>query len=142
MFNIVKKSIEWNGKNIELETGKIARQANASVVVRMGKSTVLCTVTFSKKLKEGIDFFPLSVNYLEKYYAAGRFPGGFIKREGKPSDREALISRLIDRPIRPLFPADFLHEVSVICKVLSYDGDSSPDILAIIIINSFEKYLT
>ncbi|MFK7761551.1 MAG: polyribonucleotide nucleotidyltransferase [Candidatus Midichloriaceae bacterium] len=132
MFNIVKKSIEWNGKNIELETGKIARQANASVVVRMGKSTVLCTVTFSKKLKEGIDFFPLSVNYLEKYYAAGRFPGGFIKREGKPSDREALISRLIDRPIRPLFPADFLHEVSVICKVLSYDGDSSPDILAII----------
>ena len=132
MFNIVKKSIEWNGKNIELETGKIARQANASVVVRMGKSVVLCTVTFSKKLKEGIDFFPLSVNYLEKYYAAGRFPGGFIKREGKPSDREALISRLIDRPIRPLFPADFLHEVSVICKVLSYDGDSPPDILAII----------
>jgi polyribonucleotide nucleotidyltransferase len=132
MFNIVKKSIEWNGKKIELETGKIARQASASVIVRMGESTVLCTVTFSKNLKEGIDFFPLSVNYLEKYYAAGRFPGGFMKREGKPSDRETLISRLIDRPIRPLFPEDFLYEVNVICKVLSYDGNSPTDILAII----------
>lgn len=132
MFNIIKKSIEWNGKKIELETGKIARQASASVVVRMGESTVLCTLTFSKDLKEGIDFLPLSVHYLEKYYAAGRFPGGFIKREGKPSDREALISRLIDRSIRPLFPEDFFHEVSIICKVLSYDEDSPTDVLAII----------
>ena len=132
MFNIVKKSIEWNGKKIELETGKIARQASASVIVRMGESIVLCTVTFSKNLKEGIDFFPLSVNYLEKYYAAGRFPGGFMKREGKPSDRETLISRLIDRPIRPLFPEDYLYEVNVFCKVLSYDSTSPTDILAII----------
>lgn len=132
MFNIVKKSIEWNGKKIELETGKIARQASASVIVRMGESIVLCTVTFSKNLKEGIDFFPLSVNYLEKYYAAGKFPGGFMKREGKPSDRETLISRLIDRPIRPLFPEDFLYEVNVFCKVLSYDGNFPTDVLAII----------
>ncbi|MBY0581164.1 MAG: polyribonucleotide nucleotidyltransferase, partial [Rickettsiales bacterium] len=132
MFNIVKKSIEWNGKKIELETGKIARQASASVIVRMGESIVLCTVTFSKNLKEGIDFFPLSVNYLEKYYAAGKFPGGFMKREGKPSDRETLISRLIDRPIRPLFPEDYLYEVNVFCKVLSYDGNFPTDVLAII----------
>ena len=132
MFNIVKKSIEWNGKKIELETGKIARQASAAVIVKMGGSTVLCTVTFSKKLKEGIDFFPLSVHYLEKYYAVGRFPGGFIKREGKPSDRETLISRLIDRPIRPLFPEDFFHEVNVICKVLSYDDNAPTDVMAII----------
>ena len=132
MFNIIKRSIEWNGQKIELETGKIARQASSAVIVRMGGSTVLCTVTFSKKLKEGIDFFPLSVHYLEKYYAVGRFPGGFIKREGKPSDRETLISRLIDRPIRPLFPEDFFHEVNVICKVLSYDDNAPTDILAII----------
>ncbi len=132
MFNIVKKSIEWNGKKIELETGKIARQASAAVIVKMGGSTVLCTVTFSKKLKEGIDFFPLSVHYLEKYYAVGRFPGGFIKREGKPSDRETLISRLIDRPIRPLFPEDFFHEVNVICKVLSYDDNAPTDVMAIV----------
>jgi len=132
MFNIVKKSIEWNGKNIELETGKLARQASASVTVRMGNSTVLCVVTFSKKLKEDFSFFPLSVNYLERYYAAGKFPGGFIKREGKPSDREALISRLIDRSIRPLFPSDFFYDVNVVCQVLSYDGDAPTDILAII----------
>jgi len=132
MFNIVKKSIEWNGQTIELETGKIARQASGSVMVKLGKNSVLCTVSFSKKLREDIDFLPFSVNYLERYYAAGRYPGGFIKREGKPSDRESLISRLIDRPLRPLFPADFLHEVNVICKVLSYDGTFSTDILAII----------
>ena len=132
MFNIINKSTEWNGKKIELETGKIARQADAAVLVKMGGSTVLCTVTYSRKLKEGIDFFPLTVNYLERYYAAGRFPGGFMKREGKPSDREALVSRLIDRPIRPLFPEDFFHEVNVICKVLSYDDNSPTEILAII----------
>ena len=132
MFNIINKSTKWNGKTIKLETGKIARQADASVLVKMGGSAVLCTVTYSKELKENIDFFPLTVNYLEKYYAAGRFPGGFFKREGKPSDRETLVSRLIDRPIRPLFPEDFFHEVSVICKVLSYDSDAPTDILAII----------
>ena len=132
MFHIINESIEWNGKTIKLETGKIARQADAAIVVRMGGSTVLCTVTYSKRLREGIDFFPLTVNYLEKYYAAGRFPGGFMKREGKPSDRETLISRLIDRSIRPLFPEDFFHEVGVICKVLSYDDGSPTEILALI----------
>ena len=132
MFNIINKSTKWNGKTIKLETGKIARQADASVLVKMEGSAVLCTVTYSKELKEGIDFFPLTVNYLEKYYAAGRFPGGFMKREGKPSDRETLISRLIDRPIRPLFPEDFFHEVNVICQVLSYDSNTPTDVLAVI----------
>lgn len=132
MFNIFNKSIEWNGTTIELETGKIARQANGSVIVKAGKNVVLCTVTSSKKLKEDIDFFPLSVNYLERYYAAGRYPGGFIKREGKPSERELLVSRLIDRPLRPLFPEGFFHEVNITCKVLSYDSSFPADILAII----------
>jgi len=132
MFNVVNKSIEWNGKKIELETGKIARQADASVVVKMGESIILCTVTYSKEVKEGIDFFPLTVHYLERYYAAGKFPGGFMKREAKPSDRETLIARLIDRPIRPLFPEDFFHEVNVMCQVLSYDAETPVDVLAII----------
>ena len=132
MFNVVNKSIEWNGKKIELETGKIARQADASVIVKMGDSVILCAVTYSKEIKEGINFFPLTVNYLERYYAAGKFPGGFMKRENRPSERETLISRLIDRPIRPLFPEDFFHEVNVVCKVLSYDMNTPTDVLAII----------
>jgi len=132
MFNIARESVDWNGQKIVLETGKIARQANASVMVKMGGSIVLCTITFNKSLKEDVTFFPLSVHYLEKYYAVGRFPGGFIKREGKLSDRETLISRLIDRSIRPLFSEDFFHEVSVVCTVLSYDDATPTDILAII----------
>ena len=132
MFNIIKNSIDWNGKKVELETGKIARNASASVIVKVDGTVLLCTVTFSKDLKENVDFFPLSVHYLEKHYASGKIPGGFIKREGKPSDRETLISRLIDRSIRPLFPRDFFYEVSVICQVLSYDENISTDIFAII----------
>ena len=132
MFNLVTESIKWNGEKIKLQTGKIARQSNASVLVQMGKSLVLCTITFNKKLKEGIDFLPLSINYIEKYYAAGKFPGGFFKREGKPSEKEILTSRLIDRSLRPCFPENFLHEVNVVCQVLSHDRSFSPDILSII----------
>ncbi|MFQ3307025.1 MAG: polyribonucleotide nucleotidyltransferase [Candidatus Midichloriaceae bacterium] len=132
MFNKVVKSLDWNDSKIELETGKIARQADGSVLVRMGGSAVLCTVTFGKELKDGIGFFPLTVHYLEKYYASGKFPGGFLKREAKPSDREALTARLIDRPIRPLFPSDFFNEVNIICHVLSFDKDYPTDVLAII----------
>ena len=132
MYTVVKESYSWNGLDIHLETGKIARQADSSVLVKMGESTVLCTVVFNKHAKEDIDFLPLSVHYLERYYSVGKFPGGFIKRECKPSDREVLISRLIDRSIRPLFPKDFFHEISIVIKVLSYDKNVQTDILAII----------
>jgi polyribonucleotide nucleotidyltransferase len=131
MFNEIKKEFEWNGKTITLETGKVARQAS-SVIVKMGKSTVLCAVTVSKKASEGIDFLPLTINYLEKFYAAGKIPGGFFKREAKPSDNATLIARLIDRPLRPLFPSNYHNEVNVICTVLSYDPECNPDILALI----------
>ncbi len=131
MFNVVKKEIEWNGKTLSLETGKIARQAS-SVVARYGNTTVLCAVTVANKAMEGADFFPLTVNYIEKSYAAGKIPGGFFKREGKPSDVATLTSRLIDRPIRPLFPSSFYNEVNVVCTVLSYDPNCTPDIVALI----------
>ena len=132
MFDLLKRSAEWNGQTIELETGKIARKASAAVTVRMGGSVVLCAVPLNKKLKEGIDFFPLSVHFLEKYYAVGRFPGGFVKREGKLSEREVLVSRLIDRSVRPLFPKDFFYEVNIVCTVLSCDKRSPTEVLAII----------
>ena len=109
MFNTFRKEIDFAGKKIILETGKVARQATGSVVATMGDTSVLCTVVAAKGIKEGQDFFPLSVHYLEKFYAAGRIPGGFFKREAKPSDHETLTSRLIDRPIRPLFPEEFLN---------------------------------
>jgi polyribonucleotide nucleotidyltransferase len=131
MFNIVKKEIEWNGKNLSLETGKIARQAS-SVVAKYGNTTILCAVTVASKAKEGADFFPLTVNYLEKSYAAGKIPGGFFKREAKPSDFATLTSRMIDRPIRPLFPSNFYNEVNVVCTVLSYDSGTNPDVIALI----------
>ena len=131
MFNVVKKEIIWNGKNFSLETGKIARQAS-SVVAKYGNTTVLCAVTIANKPADGIDFFPLTVNYLEKSYAAGKIPGGFFKREGKPSDVATLVSRLIDRPIRPIFPAGFYNEVNVVCTVLSYDPECNPDIVALV----------
>ena len=131
MFNVVKKEIMWNGKSFSLETGKIARQAS-SVVAKYGNTTVLCAVTIANKPSEGIDFFPLTVNYLEKSYAAGKIPGGFFKREGKPSDVATLVSRLIDRPIRPIFPNGFYNEVNVVCTVLSYDPECNPDIVALI----------
>lgn len=132
MFKLHKKIIDWNGKTLELETGKIARQADAAVVVRMGGTVVLCTVVGNKKQKEGIDFFPLTVNYQEKFYAIGKIPGGFNKRESKPSEHETLVSRLIDRPIRPLFPHGFYNEVQIVCTVLSYDTDYEADVLSII----------
>lgn len=132
MFNVVKKEINWNGKILSLETGKIARQASGSVVAKYGNTTVLCAVTVASKAAEGADFFPLTVNYLEKSYAAGKIPGGFFKREAKPTDAATLTARLIDRPIRPLFPSNFYNEVNVVCTVLSYDSSSTPDIVALI----------
>jgi len=132
MFNVVKKEINWNGKTLSIETGKIARQANGSVVVKYGNTTILCAVTIASKAAEGTDFFPLTVNYLEKSYAAGKIPGGFFKRETKPSEVATLVSRLIDRPIRPMFPANFYNEVNVVCTVLSYDPTCNPDIPALI----------
>ena len=131
MFNIVKKEISWGDKTLELETGKIARQASGAVVAKMGGTVVLCTVVGKKECKEDVDFFPLTVNYIEKFYAAGKFPGGFVKRESKPTERETLISRLIDRPIRPLFPKGYKNETQIICTVKSYDPENAPDIVAI-----------
>jgi polyribonucleotide nucleotidyltransferase len=130
MFNEIKKEINWNGKTLTLETGKIARQAS-SVVAKMGNTTVLCAVTVAKEASKNIDFFPLTINYLEKFYAAGKIPGGFFKREAKPSDSATLTARLIDRPLRPLFN-NFYNEVNVVCTVLSYDPDCNPDIVALI----------
>ena len=132
MFNVVKKEINWNGKILSIETGKIARQANGSVVVKYGNTTILCAVTIAAKAAENADFFPLTVNYLEKSYAAGKIPGGFFKRETKPSDSATLIARLIDRPIRPMFPSNFYNEVNVVCTVLSYDATCNADIAALI----------
>ena len=124
--------MEWGGRKLVLETGKIARQATGAVVVKYGETEVLATVCAAKEAKADQDFFPLTVNYQEKYYATGKVPGGFMKREGKPSEREVLISRLIDRPIRPLFPDAFKNEVQVICTVLSHDQNSDSDIPAMI----------
>jgi polyribonucleotide nucleotidyltransferase len=132
MFNVVKKEINWNNKVLSLETGKIARQACGSVVAKMGNTTVLCAVTMASKPLADAGFFPLTVNFIEKSYAAGKIPGGFFKRETKPSDNATLVSRLIDRPIRPLFPENFYNEVNVVCTVLSYDTSCNPDIVALI----------
>lgn len=133
MFSkIVRQEVEFGGKILTLETGKIARQADAAVIAQMGDTVVLCAVVAAKKPKEGIDFFPLSVHYQEKYYSAGKYPGGFHKRERNPLEREILISRLIDRPIRPLFPEGFHNEVQVTCTLLSYDETVQPDIVATI----------
>lgn len=132
MFQIHKKTIDWGGRHLTLETGKVARQASGAIIATYGETVVLCTVVADKKAKDGIDFLPLTVNYQEKSYAAGKIPGGFFKREGRPSESETLISRLIDRPIRPLFPDDFYHETQVICTVLSHDIENAPDVVALI----------
>ena len=132
MFKINKEEIEINGKKIILETGKVARQADGAVTATCGETVVLATAVGAKKINEGQDYFPLSVNYQEKYYAAGKIPGGYFKREARPTEQETLISRLIDRPIRPLFPSSFMNEVQVLPTVLSYDGENQPDILSII----------
>ncbi|SIS66957.1 polyribonucleotide nucleotidyltransferase [Phaeovulum vinaykumarii] len=132
MFNITKKSIQWGEETLTLETGKVARQADGSVIATLGETSVMANVTFAKEAKPGQDFFPLTVHYQEKYYAAGKVPGGFFKREGRPTEKEILTSRLIDRPIRPLFVPGFKHEVLVICTVLSHDLVNDPDIVAMI----------
>ena len=132
MFKIHKEEIEVNGKKITLETGKIARQADGAIIATYGETVVIATVVGAKKLRDGQDFFPLSVNYQEKYYAAGKIPGGYFKREARPTESEQLISRLIDRPIRPLFPSSFMNEVQLLPTVLSYDGENQADVLSII----------
>ncbi|WP_439596682.1 polyribonucleotide nucleotidyltransferase [Falsiroseomonas sp.] len=127
-----RKDISWGGQLLTLETGKIARQADGAVMARLGDTIVLCTVVGARSVKPGQDFFPLTVNYQEKAFAAGKIPGGFFKREGRPSESETLISRLIDRPIRPLFPEGFRNEVQVIATVLSHDLENNPDIVALV----------
>ncbi|WP_438959407.1 polyribonucleotide nucleotidyltransferase [Nereida sp.] len=132
MFNVTKKSIQWGEETLTLETGKVARQADGSVIATYGETSVMANVTFAKAQKPGQDFFPLTVHYSEKYYAAGKVPGGFFKREARPTEKETLTSRLIDRPIRPLFVPGFKNEVLVICTVLSHDGVNDPDMVAMI----------
>lgn len=132
MFDTKTVSLEWGGKTLTLETGRIARQADGAVLATYGETVVLCAVTAAKSVREGQDFFPLTVHYQEKFSAAGRIPGGFFKREGRATEKETLTSRLIDRPVRPLFPEGFYNEINVIAQVLSYDGETEPDIVAMI----------
>ncbi len=132
MFDIQREELDWCGRKLVLETGRIARQADGAVLATWGETTVLATVVAEKQARPGQDFFPLTVHYQEKTFAAGRIPGGYLKREGRPSDRETLTSRLIDRPIRPLFPDEFRCETQIIATVLSYDLENDSDILALI----------
>src|SRR5436190_22386298 len=132
IFNKVTKSFQWGQHKVTLETGEIARQASGAVVVDIEGTVVLCTVVASKSAKPGQDFFPLTVDYIEKTYAAGKIPGSFFKREGRPSELETLTSRLIDRPLRPLFPEGFYNEVQVVIHVVSLNPEVSADIAALI----------
>ncbi|MEP2988536.1 MAG: polyribonucleotide nucleotidyltransferase [Parasphingorhabdus sp.] len=132
MFDVKKVEMEWGGQTLTLETGRIARQADGAVLATLGETVVLCAVTAAKSVREGQDFFPLTVHYQEKFSAAGRIPGGFFKREGRATEKETLTCRLIDRPCRPLFPEGFYNEINVICQVMSYDGVNEPDILAMV----------
>ncbi|MEP3672956.1 MAG: polyribonucleotide nucleotidyltransferase, partial [Hyphomicrobiales bacterium] len=132
MFDIHEVEIEWGGRPLKLETGKVARQADGAVLATYGDTTVLATIVAAKKPKPGQDFFPLTVNYQEKTYAAGKIPGGFFKREGRPSENETLTSRLIDRPIRPLFAEGFKCDTQVILSVMSHDLENNPDIVALV----------
>ncbi|VVS96346.1 polyribonucleotide nucleotidyltransferase [Erythrobacter sp. EC-HK427] len=132
MFDTKTVSLEWGGKTLTLETGRIARQADGAVLATYGETVVLCAVTAAKSVKEGQDFFPLTVHYQEKFSAAGRIPGGFFKRERGATEKETLVSRLIDRPIRPLFPEGFYNEINVICQVLSFDGETEADMVAMV----------
>jgi len=132
MFNVTKKSMRWGSETLTLETGRVARQADGSVIATLGETSVMANVTFAREAKPGQDFFPLTVHYQEKYYAAGKIPGGFFKREGRPTEKEILTSRLIDRPIRPLFVDGFKNEVLIIATVLSHDLVNDPDIVAMI----------
>ncbi len=132
MFNITRKEINWGGRPLVLETGKIARQADGAVLVTYGGTQVLCTAVANKAVRPGQDFFPLTVNYQEKTFAAGKIPGGFFKREGRPSEKETLTSRLIDRPIRPLFPDGFRNETQVICTVVAHALENDPDVVSLV----------
>ncbi len=132
MFNVSKKSMQWGEETLTLETGKVARQADGSVIATLGETSVMANVTFARQQKPGQDFFPLTVHYQEKYYAAGKVPGGFFKREARPTEKETLTARLIDRPIRPLFVPGFKNEVLVMCTVLSHDLVNDPDMVAMI----------
>src|SRR5213593_4863883 len=132
MFNIHSVEIDWGGRPLRLETGKIARQADGAVMATYGETVVLATVVAAKTPREGVDFLPLTVDYQEKAFAAGRIPGGYFKREGRPSEKETLVSRLIDRPIRPLFPDGYRNETQVVATVLSHDLENDPDIVAMV----------
>ncbi|HLT01076.1 MAG TPA: polyribonucleotide nucleotidyltransferase, partial [Geminicoccaceae bacterium] len=132
MFDIVRKEMTWGGRPLVLESGRLARQADGAVLASYGETTVLCTAVAAKTIKPGQDFFPLTVNYQEKSFAAGKIPGGFFKREGRPAEKETLTSRLIDRPLRPLFPEGFKNETQIICTVLAHDQQNDPDIVSMI----------
>jgi polyribonucleotide nucleotidyltransferase len=132
MFNVTTKSMQWGEETLTLETGKVARQADGSVIATLGETSVMANVTYAREQKPGQDFFPLTVHYQEKYYAAGKIPGGFFKREARPTEKETLTARLIDRPIRPLFVPGFKNEVLVMCTVLSHDLENDPDVVAMI----------
>src|SRR5919197_4720824 len=132
MFDIHRVELDWGGRKLVLETGKIARPADGAVVATYGESKLLATVVAAKEPKEGVDFLPLTCNYVEKFYAAGRIPGGYFKREGRPTEKETLVSRLIDRPIRPLFAEGWRCDTQVIVTVLSHDQENDPDIVAMV----------
>src|SRR6202163_3431880 len=132
MFDMHRVQLDWGGRNLTLETGRMARQADGAVLATYGETTVLAAVVAAKQPKEGIDFLPLTVNYQEKYFAAGRIPGGYFKREGRPTEKETLTSRLIDRPIRPLFADGWRCDTQVIITVLSHDQENDPDIVAMV----------
>ena len=132
MFTVHRKELMWAGRPLVIESGKVARQADGAVMVTYGETTVLCTAVAQNAPRVGIDFFPLTVNYQEKTFAAGKIPGGFFKREGRPNEKETLTSRLIDRPIRPLFASGFRNETQVICTVLSHDLENDPDIVSLV----------
>src|SRR6195952_2415670 len=136
MFNIHKESFEWGGRTLTLETGKIARQADGSVLASYGETVVLATVVGAHNPKEGVDFFPLTVNYQERYYAAGKIPGGYFKRERGATERETLISRLIDRPIRPLFADGYRNETLVVAQVRSHALEKDPDVVAMVAVSA------
>src|ERR1044071_9767620 len=132
MFDIHRVELDWGGRKLTLETGKVARQADGAIIATYGETTVLAAVVAAKQPKEGIDFLPLTVNYTEKYYAAGRIPGGYFKRERGPTEKDTLTSRLIDRPIRPLFADGWRCDTQVTCTVLSHDMENDPDIVAMV----------
>ncbi|MEL6361145.1 MAG: polyribonucleotide nucleotidyltransferase, partial [Pseudomonadota bacterium] len=136
MFEITKKSMEWGGRTLTLETGRIARQADGAVLATYGETSVLAAVVGQKEANPNFDFFPLTVHYQEKFYASGRIPGGYFKREGRPTEKETLTSRLIDRPIRPLFAPGFKNEVLVVAQVVSHDMENDPDVVAMVAVSA------